>query len=335
MNKYHHLTAAQRGVIEGLLSTNCTLKTIAGKLGVSLSTVSREISKRKTPKGYFSHIAQLDYQKRRLGSKQKKKMNYSLRQKYVCDKLQFGWSPEQISGRLKLRGKADLYVCPETIYRWLYEDSWAYEEKLYQYLRLGRKKRKKHTGRSVHCFKIHNRVSIHNRPAIVGERKEVGHWEGDSVIYPDKKAINTLNELYSGIVRFTKLDRKTAQLTAMVITKRLNGEIAKTLTLDNGSEHTDHKAVTASTGVKIYFADPYCSCQRGSNENSNGLLRGYLPKRCNVSNLTREELDDIAEELNNRPRKRLGYKTPNEVYYHYLQNHYLKKGTKVALDFRM
>ena len=138
-------------------------------------------------------------------------MLYSKRQKYVTDKLQLGWSPEQISGRLKLKGRDDLYVCPETIYQFLYEDDWAKEEGFYQYLRLGRKKRKKQTGRSVHRCKIPNRVSIHDRPAIVDKRKEFGHWEGDSVIYPDKYAINTLNELYSGIVRFTKLKRKTAR----------------------------------------------------------------------------------------------------------------------------
>jgi transposase, IS30 family len=333
MNKYQHLTAAQRGVIQGLLLKYCTLTEIAGKLGVSLSTVSREINKRKTPNGYFAHIAQLNYQERRMSSKQKKKMDFSLRQKYVCKKLQLGWSPEQISGRLKLEGDY-LYVCPETIYRFLYGDSWAKEEKFYQYLRLGRKKRKKHTGRSVHCSKIPNRTSIHDRPAIVDQREEVGHWEGDSVIYPYKMAINTLNELYAGIVRFTKLDRKTAKLTAIAMGRRLQENIAKTLTLDNGSEFMDHEDITRQTMVRIFFADAYCSCQRGSNENSNGLLRGYLPKRCDIRNLTQEELDDIAEELNNRPRKRLGFKTPNEVYYHYLQN-LLKKGTNIALDCRM
>lgn len=337
MNKYKHLTAAQRGVIQGLLLKHCTFKEIASKLGVSLPTVSREVNKRKTPKGYFAHIAQLDYEERRKSSKQKKKMNFSLRQKYVCAKLQFGWSPEQIAGRLKLKKNNELYVCPETIYQWLYQDQWAKQEKFYEYLRLGRKKRRKQTGRSVHRSKIPNRISIHERPIIAAQRKEFGHWEGDSVIYPHKMAINTLNELYAGIVRFTKLDRKTAKLTAMALTRRLNAEVAKTLTLDNGSEHTNHEEVSLNTGVKIYFADPYCSCQRGSNENSNGLLRGYLPKRCDIRNLNQEELDDIAEELNNRPRKRLGFRSPNEVYYHYLQNsqNLLKKGIKVALDFRM
>lgn len=328
--KYKQLTAAQRGVIEGLLHTHCTLKEIAKILGVSSSTVSREIKKRKTPKGYLADIAQLDYKRRRRKCRQKRKMDYSPRQKYVCKKLQQGWSPEQISGRLKLEEKDDLYVCPESIYQWLYENDWAKEENLYQYLRLGRKKRKKQTGRSVHRCKIPNRVSIDDRPEIVDQRTELGHWEGDSVVYPDKYAINTLNDLYAGLVRFTKLKRKTAELTAQAIVKRLKKTGGKTLTLDNGMEFTDHEKVTRATGVSVFFADPYASWQRGSNENTNMLLRGYLPKRCDISDLSQEELDDIAEELNNRPRKRLGFRTPNEVYYEISQ-----KGDKIALGSRM
>lgn len=329
---YKHLTAAQRGVIEGLLQANCTLKKIAAILGVSLATVSREINKRKTPKGYFASVAQFDYETRRRKCRQKKKMNFSQRQKYIIKKLQVGWSPEQISGRLKLKGQKDLYVCPETIYQWLYEDDWTKKEELYQYLRLGRKKRKKQTGRSVHRSKIPNRVSIHERPEIVEQRIEIGHWEGDSVIYPAKYAINTLNELLSGTVRFTKLERKTAELAAHAMRQRLKKEFAKTLTLDNGSEHTNHQEISQGAKVAVYFADPYSSWQRGANENANMLLRGYLPKRCDISDLTQDELDDIAEELNNRPRKRLGFRTPNEVYYQYLQK---EKGEKVALEFRM
>jgi transposase, IS30 family len=312
--KYKHLTAADRGAIEALLHKDCTLKEIAVTLGVSLSTVSREINKRSTPKGYKAYIAQLDYERKRASSCKKRKLADRQRQKHILAKLQAGWSPEQISGRLKLEGKADLYVCPETIYQWLYQDNWAIKEALYQYLRLGRKKRRKHRGRKVHRSKIPNRVSIHERPAVVNERSELGHWEGDSVIYPYKQAINTLNELSAGIVRFTKLERKTAKLTARAVQKRFQGTMAKTLTLDNGSEHTLHEKISRNTGVKIYFADAYSSWQRASNENCNMLLRGYLPKRCDIRDLAQEELDDIAEDLNSRPRKRLGFRTPNEVW---------------------
>lgn len=205
------------------------------------------------------------------------------------------------------------------------------DEQLYQYLRFGRKKRKKQTGRSVHRSKIPNRVSITERPDLVGEKTEYGHWEGDSVIYPNKYAINTLNELSTGKVRFTKLQRKTAALTALVMTNQLKIEVVKTLTLDNGSEFTEHSYVQQETGVQTYFCDTYCSWQRGANENCNMLLRGYLPKRHDISKLKQRELDAIADELNNRPRKRFGFRTPNEMYQLQLQ----KGLTSVAVSVRI
>ena len=326
---YKHLTAAIRGAMDALLREKYTQKEVARKLGVSRSTVSRELQKRGTPSGYYADIAQRHYERARTNSKQRKKCLYSKRQKHIAKKLALGWSPEQIAGRLKKR-KSSLYVCPETIYQCLYADEWAKQEKLYQYLRYGRKKRKKQTGRGVHRSKIPNRVSIHDRPAVVTTRTEYGHCESDSVIYQNKMAINTINELATGKVRFTKLKRKTAEKTkeAMIAGTKILG--IKSYTVDNGPEFTDHEGVTQTTGIPVFFADAYCSNQRGANENVNMLLRGYLPKRADITNLTQEELDDIAKELNNRPRKRLGYLTPNEYYQH------LRRGdSTIALDIRM
>lgn len=173
-------------------------------------------------------------------------------------------------------------------------------------MRYVRKKWRKQIGRGVHRSKIPNSVSIHDRPEIVNQRIEYGHCERDSVIYPYKMAINTINELLTGKLAFTLLERKTAKLTKQAQVRTLNQLRAKTLTLDNGSENTNHERATREIGVPVYFAYPYCSGQRGANENVNMLLRGYLPKRAIISDLTQEELDDISEELNNRPRKRLG-----------------------------
>jgi len=319
--KNKHLTAADRGAIEVLLQENYTLTDIAKKIGFNKSTVSREVKNNSISTGYKAIFAQVKYQTRRKKCKKTIKINQSRVQKYINQKLQLGWSPQQISGRMKL--KQSFYVCPETIYQWLYEDPWAKEEELYQYLRYGRKKRKKQKHRNVQRSKIPNRTSIHDRPKIADKRQEFGHFEGDSVIYPSKYAINTVNELMTGLARFTKLKRKTAQLTAQAMTNKLNQfqqdkQIKiRTLTLDNGSEFTDHEIVMQNTGVKTFFADAYASWQRGANENLNMLLRGYLPKRCDISKLSQKELDNIAEELNNRPRKRLGYLTPNEVFNFY------------------
>lgn len=324
---YKQLTAADRGAIEVLLSKKYTVSQIAEAIGRHPSTVSREINHHQTPNGYVAWSAQVRHETARKHCRPKKKLDCSSVQKYVVARLQRGWSPEQIAGRLKLKWGSTV-VSHESIYAWIYQDAWAYEtEKLYQYLRFGRKKRKKHTGRSVHTAKIPNRVSIHERPPVVATNSEYGHWETDSVIYPHKYAINTLNERLTGRVKFTKLQAKTAVLTAQAITNQLKGEGALTITMDNGSEFTAHEQITNQIGVVTYFADPYSSWQRGSNENCNMLLRGYLPKRCDISKLTQEELNDIARELDNRPRKRHGFLTPNEVYKLQLQ-----KGQTVAVS---
>lgn len=305
-----HLTAANRGAIEILLSEDFTLSEIAGKIGVHKSTISREMKRHGTPRGYFAETAQINADARKKkSSKNASKIMHSSTRNYILSKLSIGWSPEQISGRMKLKSRNDR-VCHETIYRFIYEDEYCKEEKIFQYLRRGHKKRKKQTGRSVHKSKIPNRTSITQRPEIVKTREEFGHWEGDSVIYPYLKAINTVNELKTGYVVFTRLERKTADLTAEAMIKVFNGHYGKTLTLDNGSEFTNHDEVSSEAGVDTYFCHPYSSWERGANENCNMLLRGYLPKRYNINDLKQEELEEIARELNNRPRKRLGYLTP-------------------------
>lgn len=312
--KKKELKVTERKVIEILLNREESQTEIAKELGVHKSTISREVRNRSTPNGYFADIAQLNYEERRnrTGTNACKIMNSQTRN-YILLHLQAGWSPEQISGRMK-RDKRKDRICHETIYNFIYNESYCKREKMYQYLRRGKKRRTKWKGRGSHKSKLPNRISISQRPEIVNKRSEFGHWEGDSVIYPNKKAINTVNELKTGLVEFTKLDRKTAELTASAMTTKLSKYETKTLTLDNGTEFTNHEDVNRDTGAVIYFCHPYSSWERGANENANGLLRGYLPKRYNIDELTQEELDEIAKDINNRPRKRLGYQTPAEAY---------------------
>ena len=312
-----HLTAAQRGNIESLLQEEYTNKQIARKLGRSTSCIGREIAKGQDGSGvYHAWVAQVAYETNRKRCKQIPKLdhpaNHRLRSRIV-DCLQKGWDPSMICGRLKSEGFG-LVVCAETIYEWIYASAYAIAEKLYQYLRQGKKRRTKHTGRSSQRSKIPNRVSIHDRPAIVEARSRVGDWEGDSVVYTHKHAINTVNERVSSIVAFTKLQRKTALLTAEAVCTKLRPYIAHTITFDNGSEFTKHELITQTLGIPVYFADPYSSWQRGANENSNRQLRAYLPKRSDIRDLTQKELDNIAWELNNKPRRRLQWHTPQEVY---------------------
>jgi len=316
-----HLTAADRGKIEILLQEDYTQNMIAKRLGRSPSCISREIEKGLDGSGiYKAFVADCAYSANRRRCKQipilDQPKHHRLRS-YIVEKLQVGWDPSQIAGRLQYEMKElgiEIRVCAETIYQWIYASSWAVAEKLYQYLRLGRKKRKKRTGRKVHKHKIPNRVSIHARPSIVEAKTRFGDWEGDSVLYAHKRAINTLNERLTGFVCLTKLTAKYADLTAKAIIKKLRDKTAHTLTFDNGSEFTLHKAISDCLGCQIFFADPYSSFQRGANENLNRQLRAYLPKRANIETLTQKELDQIADELNNKPRKRLGWHTSKECF---------------------
>ncbi len=312
----NHLTAADRGSIETLLQEHYTNKEIARRLLRSPSTISREIKKGLDGLGiYHAWIAQVAYESNRKRSKQIPKLdnpaNHRLRG-WIVDCLQKGWDPSMISGRMKAEGFVT--VCAETIYGWIYSSEWAKGEKLYQYLRQGKKHRTKHRGRSAQKSRIPNRVSIHDRPSVVDARSRIGDWEGDSVIYTHKHAINSVNERLSGLVEFTKLTRKTALKTASAIITKLKGRVAHTITFDNGSEFTNHSLITEALGISVYFADPYSSWQRGSNENLNRQLRAYLPKRSDIRDLEQEELDDIAWELNNKPRKRFLWHTPQEIY---------------------
>lgn len=312
-----HLTAADRGKIETLLQEQYTNKSIAMKLGRHPSTIGREIAKGLDGNGvYHAWIAQTAYETNRARCMQIPKLdhpaNHRLRSRIVAC-LQLGWDPSMIAGRLAGEG-FELVVCAETIYCWVYTSSWAIAEKLYQYLRQGKKRRTKHKGRSARTSKIPNRVSIHDRPQVVADKSRLGDWEGDSVLYTNKHAVNTVNERLSSLVAFTKLTQKTALQTAAAVICQLQGKVAHTITFDNGSEFTAHELITEATGVAVYFADPYSSWQRGANENSNRQLRAYLPKRSDIRDLTQADLDDIAWELNNKPRRRLQWHTPQEVY---------------------
>jgi IS30 family transposase len=316
-----HLTAAQRGNIETLLQEKYTNKDIAMRVGKDTSTIGREITRGADGAGiYRAFVAQVAYEANRKRSKQIPKLdhpaNHRLRSAVVAC-IERGWDPSQVAGRLRDDPQwHDLpaFVCAETIYHWIYTSAYAIAEKLYQYLRFGKKKRTKQRGRNAHRSKIPNRVSIHARPEIVTAKTRVGDWEGDSVVYTHLHAINTLNERVSSLVAFTKLRQKTALLTANAVITKLRPYVAHTITFDNGSEFTQHARITAALGIPVYFADPYSSWQRGANENSNRQLRAYLPKRSDIRSLTQKELDNIASELNNKPRRRLQWHTPQEVY---------------------
>ena len=191
---------------------------------------------------------------------------------------------------------------------------------LYEFLRRKQKKRRKKGGRKVQRVRIPDRVSIHARPKIVAKRKQFGHWEGDSIVGKGHTSgLHTEYERVASMIRFEYLVRITADeavLAAQKIFSVLPSHARRTTTLDNGSEHVKH----SEFGIQAYFADPYSSWQRGGNENANGMIRCYFPKGTDFSTITDEELRDVEWELNNRPRKRLNFKTPQEVFTECLRN---------------
>lgn len=315
---FKQLTDSDRAKLEVLIKEGYLQKEVAKKLGVSKSTISRELSRHSTPHGYFCKMAQARHEHKRKSCKPKEKMSNPQICEYVLERIYRGWSPETIGGKLKREIRLGLkpktfYLNHESIYRFVYESEYGRREKLYQYLRRGQKRRKKQHGRQAQQETIKNRVFIDERPKEIELRQTIGHWEGDAIIYPHKRAINSIVERKTKYTILTKLEQKTAELTKQALTGRLRNHYCKTLTVDNGTEHTLHEQIAKELKTKIYFCHPYHSWEKGTNENTNGLVRRYLPKKTNIDELTQTELDAIADELNDRPRKSLDYQTPREV----------------------
>lgn len=315
---FNHLTNDDRLRIEIWLKEDYSQIEIAKKLGVNRSTISREVKNRGTPSGYHAKIAQVDYQHKRLKCHPKNKIEETPIGSQVIAKIRAGWSPETISGRLEreikhgLRSEKD-FVTKETIYQFIYNSDFGREEKLYQYLRRGKKHRTRKFGRKSKKQVIPNRVFINERPSEIETRQSIGHWEGDTIHYAHKQGINSLVERKTRFALLTKLERRTAEETKQAVTSQLIYHHCQSLTVDNGSENSQHEEITKQLNMPVYFCHPYHSWEKGSNENFNGLVRRYLPKGSSLMEVTQEDLNDIANELNSRPRKILSYQTPKEV----------------------
>ncbi len=239
---------------------------------------------------------------------------------WVLDALRRGWSPELIEGRLKAQcaGDPSMRISHECLYQWIYAKPQRALD-LRQYLARGRKRRTRKKGRKAKGPRIPMRVPIADRPEAVGSRKGFGHFEPDTVVgaAPSRRCVNTQVERRSRRLFARLVDDKSASATA-----RAEYEIFKDMppaarvdrTWDNGTEASLHMLVDEALGMLTYFADPYSSWQRGSNENRNGRIRRYLPKGTSFEDLTQDELDAIVGEINDTPMKLLGYKTPNEVW---------------------
>jgi len=306
--KYNHLSQNERYQIFALMKAGLNQTQVALTLGRSKSTISREIQRNSGLKGYRPKQASLKSEVRALRSRNAKKVSVDTL-KSAFDLVRQEWSPEQIAGTMN--------ISHETVYRHVYADKDC-GGKLFMHLRSQKKRRKRYASGRQRRGQIPNKRSIHERPAVVDLRLEVGHWEGDTVIGArHKQAIVTLVERKSGYAKLFKVPNKTAELVSAAMIESLKpfDGLVDTITLDNGKEFADHQRVDLELGSTIYFADPFASWQRGTNENFNGLLRQYIPKDRPLSTVTQEELKMIENKLNHRPRKRLGFKTPHEVFH--------------------
>lgn len=321
MKKHKKLQPWERDKIAVMRAKKFSEREIARKLDRSPSTISEEINRSKDIKEeeYIAIHAQYLSEQRMKNSHRRNLLKNEKLYGYVLEKLRSGWSPEQISGRLRKKNpdNKSMQIHWETIYRYIYTKE-NEELRLWEYLPRKRKKRKRKNGRSVQKCRIMGRISIHKRARKVNERKEFGHWEGDTVESKGhKNGVHTEVERVSRLYKAKKVPAIKGDVTAEVqidIFEELPKEARRSTTLDNGKENTKHKRLRGLLGMKTYFCDPYSSWQKGSNEYHNGLLRRYFPKGTDFTEVEQEEIDDIIEEINNRPRKILGYKTPSEVF---------------------
>jgi transposase, IS30 family len=306
-------------MITTMLAEHRSVREIAQALGRSPSTVSRELQRNASLEYrlYLSHRAECRAITRRKGASRRPRLKQASILAYVHAKLAVGWSPEQIAGRIGI-DHPGLSISHESIYQYIYHPQTEARLELIRCLRRAhRRRRPRNLGRRERKTKIPNRVPIDCRPAAVEQRRQFGHWEGDSLVSRQSSvALNTLVERKTRLLLLTQLDRKTAAATSQAILSRLEGwppNARRTLTLDNGTENSQHEKITASLGLRCYFAHPYASWERGTCEHTNGLIRWYLPKGTDFRNISQEQLAHIESLINNRPRKCLGFKTPIEV----------------------
>ena len=312
MRTYTQLTREERYQIYMLIQAGHKRSEIAKLLGRHRATISRELWRNRGMRGYRPKQAhRMAFARRK--AKIRPRFSSPIWQQVEL-LIQRDWSPEQISGRLM--AEQGVRISHEYIYQYIYADKRTGGD-LHRHLRCQKKRRKRY-GAYNRRGVIPNRVSIDERPVVVDERSRVGDWEGDTVIGKNHKgALVTLVERKSLYTVIGGVARKTAAAVraAIVAGLTLHKNRVHTLTYDNGKELAEHEQIAKALGVEIYFAHPYSSWERGLNENTNGLLRQYFPKGQELTAVAREEIEHVADRLNHRPRKTLGFRTPYEVFF--------------------
>lgn len=313
---YFQVTEQERYQIAALRQAGCRPAAIARHLGRHRSTVSRELSRNCSPwdGGYRPSKAQEQTNGRRSRSRRNRRFE-GTEWKRVEGLLREDWSPEQISGWLGKEG--ELEISHETIYRYVWRDR-ADGGALHRHLRCSTKKRRKRYGRYDSRGRLAGKRWIAERPASVEHRHALGHWEIDTVMGAgNTHCIVTLVERATGTTLIGKLEERTAAALNRRVIALIRKHPGKflTITADNGTEFHSYREIEGATGVKFYFANPHHAWERGTNENTNGLIRQYLPKRKSMARVTQRDCNRVARKLNTRPRKRYDYDTPEERFH--------------------
>ena len=316
------LTLAEREEISRGIAKGCSIRSIAATLSRAPSTISREIKRNGGQRSYRASQADRAAWDRAHRPKTCKLVKNRALAQIIARKLQLEWSPEQIAGWLKHTYPDDerYQVSHETIYKSLFiQARGALKKELLQQLRRTRMMRRSrhHTQKTGDHGRITDTVSIRERPASVEDRAVPGHWEGDLLFGSHNSQIATLVERHTRCVMLAKVDSKDTETVINALIKqahKLPRELYKSLTWDRGKEMADHKRFTLATDIKVYFCDPHNPWQRGSNENTNGLLRQYFPKGMDLSTVSQAKLNAVARRLNERPRKTLNFETPAERF---------------------
>lgn len=311
MGNYTHLSMSDRRRLYTFLEMGLPIAEVAKRLSKHRSTLYRELNRNSEPEGYLPKTAQLKVEERAKRKRSIKLQTEGTLRDYVIRSLRKGWSPEQISGRMKYH-KLSFYVCHETIYQFVYQSA---SKELYHCLPYKKPKRQKRCSRDKSVCKYGKIRLITERPEAITTRKRFGHWEGDTIQFKGakEKVVTTLVERKSRLVFLLKNTSKHSRGVMDKIKEKfekLPSKMCKTFTFDQGTEFADYSYLEHQIGCKVYYCETHSPWQKGSNENMNGRLRWHLPKETDIAKITQEALEQLAGKMNRCPRKCLGFKTP-------------------------
>lgn len=315
MGQYTQLSITDRRRLHVFIEMGLSKTEIAKKLSRHRSTIYRELNRNEEPEGYFPVVAQRKTEDRAKQKCPGKLHTDGVLRDYVIRSLEKGWSPEQISGRMKYK-KISFYACHETIYQFIYASK---DKTLYHYLAYKKPRRRRRYSRQEQPCRYGKIRLITQRPESISTRARFGHWEGDTIEFrgTKQKIVTTLVERKSRMVYLIKNNSKHSHGVMDKIKAKFEGlprKMCKTLTFDQGSEFADYRHLEQEIKCKVYYCETHSPWQKGSNENMNGRLRWYLPRETDIAKITQDELDQLAAKMNRCPRKCLGFKTPNELF---------------------